>query len=131
MKVSKFCAVVAICLGITGNALANNVLVTSVKPIDLTYHVARVNGNNHPIFGELRTMKIIHSANIDCALKGYERSGMVIVAVNGRALPDTANQFNQPRQCSMTTDAAHPTGAIEITTSEHAIKCASTGGVFG
>jgi len=41
-------------------------------------------------------------------------TGIVIVSVGGRALPSSINQFDQPRQCSMTTDSKHPAGVLGV-----------------
>ncbi len=131
MKVTTLCVIGAICLGTTGSVLANNVIIASSTPIDITYQVARVNGDGQPVLSGIRSMKVNHTASIDCELNGYERSGVVLVSVNGHQLPTNINQFNQPRQCSMTTDAGRSAGALEITTSQHSIKCATHGGVFG
>lgn len=131
MNVTKLCLMGAVCLGVTGNVLANNVILSTTKPAEISYHVARVNRDGHPVFDELKTMKLDHSTTIACDLNGYQRSGIVIVSVNGHVLPDHINQFNQPKNCTMTTDAAHPAGALEFTVTEHSIKCATNGGVFG
>lgn len=131
MKAAKLYVISTACLGVASNAMANNVLLTSKAPIDITYHVVRVKGDGHPVFGELRSMKLNHSANIACDLKGHDKSGVVLVSVNGHVLPDNINQFNQPRNCTMTTDAGHPSGELELATTEHSIKCKTTGGVFG
>lgn len=112
-------------------AHANEVLLTTNQPMKITFRVAHKNQNSQTVFGELQSIDVSQNKNIPVSLENYDRAGIVIISANGHELPPTANQFDQPEQCSMTTDKTKPTGALEFTLSQHAISCHTSGGVFG
>jgi hypothetical protein len=128
----KILSIIAIsCLGFVMTAHANEVLLSANQPTKITFRVAHKNQNSQPILGELQSININKNVNVSVSLDNYERAGIVIVSANGHELPPSANQFDQPEQCSMTTDKAKATGALEFTLSPHSIGCRTYGGVFG
>lgn len=117
--------------GFTMAAHANEVLlVASNKPAKITFRVVHKNQNDRAVFGKLQSMEI-SNINVPISLGNYDRAGIVIVSANGHELPPTANQFDQAKQCSMTTDKTKSTGALLVTLSSHSISCHSYGGIFG
>jgi hypothetical protein len=93
--------------------------------------LAHKNQNNQPIFGELQSKDVSKNMTVPVSLDNYDRAGIVIVAVDGQELPESINQFDKPKQCSMTTDKTKATGALEFTISAHGLICRTYGGVFG
>jgi hypothetical protein len=118
-------------LGITMAAHANDVLLTANQPLKIMFRLAHLNHNGQPIFGEPQSRDINKNTTISIDMNNYDLAGLVILSVNGHELPSSANQFNQPEQCSMTTDKTKATGALEFSLSAHEISCRSYGGVFG
>jgi hypothetical protein len=132
MKLKKISLLAFIsCLGFTAAVQANEVLLTANQPMKITFRLAHKNQNSQPILGKLQSIEVNKNLNVPVALDNYNRAGIVIVSANGHELPPFANQFDQPKQCSMTTDKTKATGAIEITLTEHSINCHTYGGVFG
>jgi len=117
-------------LSFAGSAYANEVLLTADQPMKITFRIAHKNPNKQPVFGEIQSIELSKNVNVPVALDDYERAGIVIVSVNGHELPPSANQFNEPEQCSMTTDKTKATGALSFQVSKHSINCRSYGGVF-
>lgn len=110
---------------------ANEVLLTANQPIKIVFKVAHLNHNSQPVFSEPQSRDINKNTTISIDMNNYDLAGIVILSVNGHELPPSANQFNQPKQCSMTTNKTQATGALELALSEHEIRCHSYGGVFG
>ncbi|MBA3662403.1 MAG: hypothetical protein H0W64_11785 [Gammaproteobacteria bacterium] len=131
MKLKKLSVIALSCLGFTMAAHANEVLLTANQPMKVTFRMAHKNQNNQPIFGELQSIEVSKKVRIPVSLDGYNRVGIVIVSANGHELPPSANQFNEPKQCSMTTDKTKSTGILEFTLSAHSLSCHTYGGVFG
>jgi hypothetical protein len=133
MKLRKLSVIAAASLGFVAVAHANEVLLTANQPVKITFRVAHQNQHSQPVFGELRTIEVNKNVSLPISLDNYDRAGIVIVSANGHELPQTANQFDQPKQCSMTTDKTKATGALEValSESEHTIRCQTYGGVFG
>ncbi len=129
----KMLSVIAIGgLSFTLAAHANEVLLTVNQPTKIAYRIAHKYQHSQPIFGELQSIHVNKSVNIPVSLDNYYRAGIVIVSVNGHELPPSINQFDQPRQCSMTTDKTKSTGSLEFSlSSPHSISCRTYGGVFG
>jgi len=119
------------CLGLTTIVHANEVLLTSKQPTKITYRIAHQNRQAQPVFGGLQVIDLKENTTISVNLNNYDLTGLTIMSVNGHELPSSANQFNQPKQCSMTTDKTHSMGVLEFTTTDHAINCKSFGGIFG
>lgn len=119
------------CLGLTTIAHANEMLLTSKQPTKITFRVVHQNRQAQPVYGELQSIYLNKNSTISVNLNNFDLAGLMIMSVNGHDLPPSANQFNQPEQCSMTTDKTHSTGTLEFTTSDHSINCKSFGGIFG
>jgi hypothetical protein len=119
------------CFGLTTIVHANEVLLTSKQPTKITYRVAHQNHQAQPVFGEVQAIDLNKNTTISINLNNFDLAGLVIMSVNGHELPPSANQFDQPKQCSMTTDKTRATGALEFTTTDHSINCQSFGGIFG
>jgi hypothetical protein len=97
----------------------------------VAFRVAHKNPNSQPVFGELQSIAVNKNINVSVPLNHYDRAGIVIVSVDGHELPSSINQFDQPKQCSMTTDQSRTTGTLGLRLSTHAISCTTSGGVFG
>lgn len=119
------------CLSVAISAYANEVMLTANQPMKITFRVAHKNQNSQPVFGELQSADVRKNVVVPVSLDNYDRAGIIIVSANGHELPSSANQFDQPKQCSMTTDKTKATGALEFTLSQHSISCRTYGGVFG
>lgn len=133
MKLKNFRAIVLGGLCLASVAHANEVLLTANQPIKITFRVAHKNQNNQPIFGKLQSVDINKNRTIPISvpLDGYDRAGIIILSGNGHELPPSVNQFDEPNQCSMTTDKSRPTGTLEFTMSPHTLSCKISGGVYG
>jgi len=112
------------------SAYANEVLFTVNQPTKITFRIAHKNQNSQTILGEFQSIDINKNANIHVSLDNYDRAGIVIVSANGHELPSSANQFDQPEQCSMTTDKTKSAGVLAFKLTEHSINCSTYGGVF-
>jgi hypothetical protein len=130
MKLKKLSIVALGCLGFAMGAEANEVLLTANKPITITYRIAHKNLNTAPVFGELQSVEVNKNVHIPVSLDHFDRAGIVIISGNGHQLPASDNQFDQPKQCSMTTDKTKATGALEFTLSSHSISCSTYGGIY-
>ncbi len=118
------------CFGLTTIAYANEVRLTSKQPTKITFRIAHQNKNGQPVFGGTQSIDLNKNTTIPVDLKNFDLSGLVIMSVNGHELPPSANQFNQPKQCSMTTDKTRSNGVLAFTTSDHSINCIASGGIF-
>ena len=108
-------------LGITMTAQANEVLFTANQPMKIIFRIAHLNHNGQPIFSEPQSKDINKNTTIPIDMNNHDLAGLVILSVNGHELPPSANQFNQPKQCSMTTDKTKATGALDFSLSTHEI----------
>lgn len=133
MKFRALSTIAVICFSFCGAAAvyANEVLLTANQPTKITFRVAHKNQDGQPVFGALQSAEINKNVTVPVDLGGYALAGVVIVSANGHELPPSDNQFDQPKQCSMTTDKTKATGALEFTLSEHSISCRTYGGIFG
>lgn len=118
------------CLGVVMTAHANEVLLTANQPLKVSFRVAHKNQGGQPVFGELQSVDLNKNFTIPVSLDNFNRAGIIVVSVNGHDLPPSANQFDQPKQCSMTTDKLKSSGAIEFNLSPHSINCHAYGGIF-
>lgn len=131
MKLKRLGVIVFGCLGFAMAAHANEVLLTANQPMKITFRVAHKNQNSQTVLGELQSIDVNKNVNVPVSLDNYDRAGLVIISAASHELPPSANQFDQPKQCSMTTDKAKATGALEFTLTQHAINCRTYGGIFG
>ena len=131
MKVKILSFIALSCLSVVVAAQANEVVFKVNKPMNITYRIAHKNQNKPVVLSEVQSMDLDKEMTVPVALDNYDRAGVVIVSVNGHALPSTATQFDQPRQCSMTTDKRNTTGQLAFTLKKHSISCRTKGGVFG
>lgn len=131
MKLKSLAVIAFSCLSFAMATHANEVLLTANQPMKITFRIAHKNQNSQPVFGELQSIDINKNTNVPVSLGNYDRAGIVIISANGHELPPSINQFDQPKQCSMTTDKAKATGALEFTLSQSSISCRTYGGVFG
>jgi len=131
MNFKKFSAVVLSSLSLVSLAHANEVLLTANQPIKITFRIAHKNKNKPPIFDKLQTLNVNKNVTIPISLDGYDRAGVIIVSGDGHELPPSVNQFDEPNQCSMTTDKTKATGALDLTMTPHSINCRTYGGVYG
>lgn len=132
MKLKKLCMFALASLSFTALAAhANEVVLTANQPMKITFRIAHKNPNNQPVLGELQTVNVNTNTNIQIPLDNYDRAGVIIVSANGHELPPSANQFDKPEQCSMTTDKIKASGTLEFILAKHSISCRTHGGVFG
>ena|SRR3990167_8279282 len=131
MKLRKLnmIALASLCFAVAAHA--NEVLLTANQPIKITFRVAHKNQNSQTVFGELQSIDVNKNVNVPVSLGNYDRAGIVIISANGHELPPSTNQFDQPKQFSMTTDKTKSIGALEFTLSPHSISCHTYGEVFG
>jgi hypothetical protein len=131
MKVIKMSSIILGCLGFTLAAHANEILLTATQSMPITFRIVHQNYNSPPMFGKLQTVDANKNPTIKFELDNYDLAGVTIVSVVGKQLPTTANQFNQPKQCALTTDKNRATGAMEFTAAVHIVQCKTYGGLFG
>lgn len=131
MKLKKLSVIALGCLGFAAAAQANEVQLTANQPAKIIFRVAHKNQGGQPVFGELQSIDVNKNGTVPVELDNYDLAGLVIVSANGHKLPPSANQFDQPRQCSMATNKVKAMGALEFTLSGHSISCSTNGGIFG
>lgn len=132
MKAAKMSLLSALAsLSFSLAAQANEVIITVNKPMDITYRVAHAMKDGQVILSDVQKRRIDNATNIKVDKGKFDLAGIVMVSTDGKELPAEITKFNQPRQCSMTTDKERSAGELAITLSEHAIKCTVSGGVFG
>lgn len=133
MKLQQLALITLGCLGFSIAAQANEVVLKANQPIHLTFRVAHKNQQGRVVLGELQSADVAKDREVvvPVDLTNYELAGAVIISANGHELPPSANQFDQPRQCSMTTDKTKSAGSLEFTLTKHEIQCSTKGGIFG
>lgn len=112
-------------------ATANQVQIYTNKPMQVTYRVARENTGGQPEFEPQQTVSITKPLTVSIPDKGKNLSGVELLEVDGHVLPDNVHRFNQPMQCSMTTNNGKPAGMIKLNEDEHRVSCETVGGVYG
>ncbi len=112
-------------------AYAHEVVLTTNQPATVSFQMMHQNQNMSPVAGEVRTISIDKSLTIPIEMQAYQIAGIKVLSINGHELPSSANQFNQPQQCSIAIDSIKTQGTIELTVIEHEAKCSTNGGVFG
>jgi len=128
MKLKKQDTVLLVSLmfiSVTGITYANEVEITTNKPVDITYQVAHKNQDGQPILSEKHSMHLDMNAKLPVELESYTLAGVVLTAVNGH---ETGATFTKAEECSMVTDKTNTTGKITITVSEHKLACSVSGG---
>lgn len=118
-------------LASTMAAHANEVDLSANQSMKITFRIAHKNLNNQPVFGEVQSMTLDKNVTIPVSLDQFDRAGIMILSVDGRELPLSANEFDKPERCSMTTDKTKTSGIIKLNLLPHAINCESHGGIFG
>lgn len=131
MKKLTHLLLMGLMIGGISSAYASQVLLTTNKSMEVSYRIAHANRGGEPIYGETLTTRISKSLDVPIKLDGYQLAGLSIISVDGHVLPPEINQFNQPRQCSMTTDKQKATGALALELTKKGITCRTYGGVFG
>jgi len=132
MKLKKLGAVAVACLGFTFAAQANEVVVSSDQPATITYKVAHQNKNSQPTFSNEQSLTLNKKTLIPVSLDDYDLVGIVVTSVNNHLISVSENQFNQPKQCSVTTSKTHASGVLQLFLSDtHTVKCHTAGGIFG
>lgn len=112
-------------------AHANVVRIIVNKPMQITYRIAHQNLGQKVVLGEEQTIKLDKQVEIPVELDNYVVAGVVPTKVGEHVLPNSATQFNQPNQCSMTTSKAKPNGTLEFKLNGSHGNCTAYGGVFG
>lgn len=115
----------------TGAAQANEIQLTVNKPMNITYRIAYQDQGSQPVLSEPQSVQVDKDLIIPINLSNHTLAGIVIVSTDGHVLPDKANQFNQPNQCSITTDSEKTSGKLAISLEKKQINCKYTGGIFG
>lgn len=131
LKINKIALITFAAITFAGNANANEVSIETNNPMMITYKIVHQNRNHQPIFGPTLSSTINGSLKIPVDQENYDLVGVVPISVEGHNLPDNANQFNNPDQCSMTTDKTKSTGSLIFTKEPHKISCQTKGGIFG
>lgn len=115
----------------TGSAQANEVQISVNKPMNITYRLAYQDSGSEPVLSKLLSVQVDKDIIMPIELDKHSLVGIVLVSADGRFLPDTANQFNKPNQCSMTTDATHTSGEVAFFIETKKAACKTKGGIFG
>lgn len=117
-------------LGLASFANANEVLLTSNTPLQISFRTAHKSLTGPVEYGPLQTVSVNNNAKVTTDLKTDALTGLVIVSVNEHVLPPNVTQFNVPQQCAMTTDKTKSTGTLAFELGPHKLTCRSYGGVF-
>lgn len=100
-------------------AMANSVTLMNGTPnagaMTVVYKIAHKNKGQPAQLGATQTLQLSGTTAIPISLDGYTYAGIVPISVNGHMLPGNVNQFAQSQQCSVATDANHPTGQMVLT----------------
>lgn len=134
MNIKKITAVSLLSVGLSTLplfAFANQVTLTTNKPIDIAYQVAHKNPGGEVILGAMTTSKIASSLTVNVDPDKYALSGLIITEVDGHKLPPEMTRFDTAQSCSMTLNKEHDAGRIGLERSEHRIQCYTYGGVYG
>lgn len=124
--------------GIATTAHANEVTVKINKPTQVTYRIAHQNTGQSVQLGEFKTIQVHEWEKTDNGyqivipvnLDGYDYAGVMTVAIAGHKLPLSVNQFNKPKQCSMTTNNQTTSGTLKLSIENHKASCGTEGGIF-
>lgn len=124
-------ALVATVIGSQAMA-ANQVMLINAsedqKPMTIVYKIAHKNPGQATVYSESIKTTVTNQKTIPVELDGYILAGVVPTVINGHRLPDF--QFDVPDQCSMATDADHPSGSLTFTVDKHKATCATKGGII-
>jgi hypothetical protein len=104
-------------------AEANEVKLVVNKPMAVTYRLAYQDRGKEPVLGERTSIQVNDNYAIPVDLSNHKTVGVVIESVAGRTLPATANQFNQPKQCSLATDSRKTSGNLILSADKKTINC--------
>lgn len=130
----------ALCCSLATTAMANQATLINASPdhhsLKVEYRVAFKNPQGQTVFGPVQTIQLgAQEIQIPFKMNGYQLAGIVPVAIEGHQLPDNVNAFDQPRQCSLTTDEKHDSGTLKIIYHEmqghKQLICGVQGGIFG
>lgn len=116
------------------SAYGNMAQLTNASPdgnsITLVYEIAHKNADGNTVLGAPQTIELKSSTAVAFELDGFDLAGIVPISVNGRFLPSDANQFDQPQQCSLTTDKSNRLGELSFISTDKSISCSVHGGIF-
>ena len=105
-------------------AMASSVSVHNATPIDMTviYKIAHKNQGQPTQLGETQTLHLKGNATafMPISLDGYTYAGIVPISVNEHVIPNNANHFTQPQQCTAAIDATHSN--VKMTFTAHMEK---------
>lgn len=104
-------------------AYANEVKLTINKPAQIVYRLAYQDKNQNPVLGVAQTIQLNDTYIIPIHLDHHQAAGVVIESIEGHQLPSTANQFNQPQQCSMATTKIKKIGEMSLGIENKRITC--------
>jgi hypothetical protein len=130
LKINKIAVAAIAMIGAINIANANEIRIETNKPIMITYKIIHQNRNSQPIFGPAISAPIRSSLVIPVKQSNYDLVGIIPISVDGHTLPDSANQFNNSKQCSVTTDKIKTNGSLVFTKETHKISCQTKGGIF-
>lgn len=132
--------IAALCCGWAASGLANEATLvntsTEQHPLRIVYRMAFKNPQSQIVFGPPQTIQLDpqQKNTIHFEMNGYHLAGLVPISINGHPLPENVNAFNQPQQCSLTTDRKHNTGILTIHFHESEghgqLTCGVHGGIF-
>lgn len=132
-------AATGLCVCFSSAIWANEVTLLNTSAgspeLEVVYQMAYKNAGEKVIFGGIQTVHLQHEQRISVDMKDYQFAGIVPLSIDGHRLPDEANAFAKPKQCSLATDKNHPSGLIAITLVKQpdghgSLSCTTQGGIF-
>ncbi len=116
-------------LGLIGTAQANEATLTSNQPVQIVYRMVRQTLPNAPVMEVAQTMTVNSHTTLELDPMQADRVGIVVLSMNGHAIPAEYSQFNNPNTCAITTSKDHPHGGLMFRIDEKMISCSSLGAV--
>ena len=132
--------VTAVVTGLANAAIANHATLLNTSsghhPLNIVYQMAYQNPGEPVVLGSPQKIQLNKEMTIQFSMNGYQLAGMVPVSIDGHVLPASANEFDNPQRCSLTTDHKHDSGTLAITyealpDGHGKLTCAVRGGIFG
>lgn len=131
MKLKKISLGILSCLSLMTIVHANEVTLSTNKPMEVSYRIAHQNPGQKVVLGSEVSMVLRDNFTVPINLDGFKWAGLVPTKLDGHVLPPGVNEFNQKDQCSMTTDKNKTHGRLEFDVDAHQARCATKGGILG
>ncbi|MCH9770498.1 MAG: hypothetical protein K0U12_06425 [Gammaproteobacteria bacterium] len=128
----------ALLMGTACASLANTVTLAndskSGQPLAVIYKLATKHLDGAVELSRPYAIQLTAAKSIQFDLHHSPKAGVIIENIAGHELPASINAFDKPRQCSLTTDKQHRTGALILSymalPNHHGnLACSQQGGV--